>query len=279
MTYLKKIKTIKVVRWVVGILVLVHLTASAILFFFQDSIIFQGKVLPVNYIFTYQRDSSQAKLEEYFIRTEDGENLNALLFRTKLKSKGLILYFHGNADYLQRWGKYAVDFTKLGYDILMMDYRGYGKSTGKPTERDLYKDALTVYRWSQDSIKYSRLIIYGRSLGSAVASNLSTVVTPDLLILETPFDELKGAVYEPLKPFLYFLPLHSSFSNKQFLSKVKCRKVLIHGTKDQVVPISSALRLKPLLVDGDEFVIIEGGSHRNLRDFESFHTALAEALK
>ena len=279
MTYLKKIKTIKIVRWVVGILVLAHLTASIILIFFQDSIIFQRKVLPMNYIFTFQRDSSQAKLEEYFIRTEDGEDLNALLFKTKLKSKGLILYFHGNADNLQRWGKYAVDFTKLGYDILMMDYRGYGKSTGKPTERDLYKDALTVFRWSEANLKYERLIFYGRSLGSAVASNLATAVTPDLLILETPFDELKGAVYEPIKPFLYFLPLHSNFSNKTFLSKVSCRKVIIHGTRDQVVPISSALRLKPLLQEGDQFVIIEGGSHRNLRDFESFHKALAEALK
>lgn len=233
----------------------------------------------MNYIFTFQRDSSQAKLEEYFIRTEDGEDLNALLFKTKLKSKGLILYFHGNADNLQRWGKYAVDFTKLGYDILMMDYRGYGKSTGKPTERDLYKDALTVFRWSEANLKYERLIFYGRSLGSAVASNLATAVTPDLLILETPFDELKGAVYEPIRPLLYFLPLHSNFPNKTFLPKVSCRKVIIHGTKDQVVPISSALRLKPLLQEGDQFEIIEGGSHRNLRDFESFHKVLAEALK
>ena len=197
----------------------------------------------------------------------------------KLKSKGLILYFHGNADNLQRWGKYSGDFTRLGYDILMMDYRGYGKSTGYPSERELYIDALTVLRWSQINVAHTRLIIYGRSLGSAVASNLATAVTPDMLILETPFDELKGAIYEPLKPLLYFLPLHSKFSNKTFLQKVNCKKVIIHGTKDQVVPLSSALRLKPLLEEGDQFVIIEGGSHRNLRDFESFHVALAQALK
>jgi fermentation-respiration switch protein FrsA (DUF1100 family) len=218
-------------------------------------------------------------LEEYFVKTQDGETLNVLLFKTKLNSKGLILYFHGNADNLQRWGQYAEDFTKLGYDILMMDYRGYGKSTGEPIENNLYKDALAVFHWSQTNLKPNRYIFYGRSLGSAVASNLATAVTPDLLILETPFDELKGAVYEPLKPLLYFLPLHSSFSNKIFLPKVKCQKVIIHGTNDQVVPLSSALRLKPLLGDGDQFVIIEGGSHRNLSDFESFHSALAGVLK
>ena len=278
MRALKKIQPTKIILWAAGLLLVLHLCTSIILLLFQDSIIFQRTSLSKNYIFTFHRDSSQAKLEEYFITTEDGVVLNALLFRTKLNSKGLILYFHGNADNLQRWGQCAVDFTKLGYDILMVDYRGYGKSTGKPTEHDLYKDALTVLHWSQSNIKHDRLIIYGRSLGSAVASNLATAVTPDLLILETPFDELKGAVYEPLKPLLYFLPLHSSFANKHFLPKVKCKKVIIHGTKDQVVPLSSALRLKPLLEDGDRFVIIEGGSHRNLRDFESYHIALAEAL-
>ncbi len=262
-----------------GIAVAIHLIASISIYFFQDNIIFQRKALSKDHLFTFQRDSSQAKLEEYFIKTESGDSLNALLFKTKLKSKGLILYFHGNADNLQRWGKYSVDFTRLGYDILMMDYRGYGKSTGKPSETALYKDALTTLVWSQTNLKYDKLVIYGRSLGSAIASNLATAVNPDLLILETPFDELNGAVYEPIKPLLYLLPLHSKFSNKSFLPKVKCRKVIIHGTKDQVIPLSSALRLKPLLVEGDQFVIIEGGSHRNLRDFESFHEALAEALR
>jgi uncharacterized protein len=275
---MKKLRPSRIIFWAVGIVLLLHFSASIILIFFQDNIIFQGKTLAKNYIFTFQRDSSQAKLEEYFIKTEDGEDLNILLFKSKLKSKGLILYFHGNADNLQRWGRYAADFTKLGYDILMMDYRGYGKSTGQPNEHDLYNDALTVLHWSQTNIKYDRLIIYGRSLGSAVASNLATAITPDLLILETPFDELKGAVYEPLKPLLYLLPLHSSFSNKTFLPKVKCKKIIIHGTNDQVVPLSSAMRLKPLLEDSDLFVIIEGGSHRNLRDFEEFHKTLAEVL-
>ncbi len=262
-----------------GIVLLVHVSISIVIYFFQDSIIFQRKSLSREYVFNFDPDPNQEKFEEYFIPTKDGETLNALLFKTKLRSKGLILYFHGNADNLQRWGKYSVDFTRLGYDILLMDYRGYGKSTGKPTEHLLYKDALTVLHWSEANLKYERLIFYGRSLGSAVASNLATAVTPDLLILETPFDELKGAVYEPIRPLLYFLPLHSNFPNKTFLPKVSCRKVIIHGTKDQVVPISSALRLKPLLQERDQFVIIEGGSHRNLRDFESFHKVLAKALK
>jgi uncharacterized protein len=271
--------TTKFLLWTAGLVLLLHLVASVLIYFFQDHIIFQHKKLSADYVFQFESNIRQEKFEEFFIKTEDGETLNALLFKTSLRSKGLILYFHGNADNLQRWGKYAVDFTSLGYDILMMDYRGYGKSTGKPGERVLYKDALTVLRWTEKNLLYPKLIIYGRSLGSAIASNLATIVNPDLLILETPFDELKGAVYEPLKPLIYFLPFRSTFSNKTFLSKVNCNKVIIHGDRDQVVPLSSALRLKEVLKEEDQFVIIEGGSHRNLRDFKEFHKVLAEVLR
>ncbi len=240
---------------------------------FQDSLIFQRKILSNAYAFKFDE-----RFEEYFIKTEDGESLNALLFQTKSHSKGLILYFHGNADNLQRWGNYAVDFTSLGYDILMFDYRGYGKSTGIPDEVSLYKDAETVLKWAKQHSTFNRLIIYGRSLGSAIASHLAKTDEPDLLILETPFGELKGAVSFPLKPMLQLFPLHYQFSNKAFLPNITCPKVIIHGTNDWVVPLSSALELKPLLKEGDKFVIIEGGGHRNLRDFEEFHRVLRESL-
>ncbi len=241
---------------------------------FQDSLIFQRKGLSGEYTFKFSES-----FEEYFIKTSDGEALNALLFKASGPSKGFILYFHGNADNLQRWGNYAVDFTSLDYDILMFDYRGYGKSTGTPNENVLYDDAQTVLDWAKEHSNFSRLIIYGRSLGAAVASHLATTAKPDLLFLETPFSELKGAVSFPLKPVLQFFPLHYQFSNKSYLSSVVCKKIIIHGTNDWVVPLSCALELKPLLGVDDEFVIIEGGGHRNLRDFAEFHKVLAENLK
>ncbi len=240
---------------------------------FQDKIIFQRKSLPQGYVFTFDQ-----RFEEHFIKTEDGETLNALLFKSAAPSKGLILYFHGNADNLQRWGQYAVDFTQLGYDVLVTDYRGYGKSTGTPGESYLYKDAQTILTWAKNNVSFTRLILYGRSLGSAVASNLAIVATPELLILETPFDELSGTTYLPIEPLLYFFPLQHQFPNKSFLPQVKCRIIIIHGTDDWVVPMSSAAKLKAVLKEGDQFVVIEGGSHKNLRDFKSYHKVLVEVL-
>jgi len=258
---------------VVGIVLLIYVIIGIGFYLLQDKIIFQPDRLSFDYSFTFNQP-----YREYFIPTHDGETLNVLLFNTSQPSNGLILYFHGNADNLQRWGEYAVDFTNLGYDVLMIEYRGYGKSTGTPTEENLYADATNLLRWAQTNLPHSRLIIYGRSLGSAVASHLATEVTPALLILETPFDEIKGAIYPIFRPFLYFLSARHTFSNKENLLKVKSRKVIIHGTDDWVVPLASALKLKPLLGKEDKFVVIEEGGHKNLRDFDLYHNTLKEVL-
>jgi pimeloyl-ACP methyl ester carboxylesterase len=231
---------------------------------FQDHFIFQSEKLPADYVFTFDQ-----KFEELVIPTTDGEQISALLFRAD-SSRGLILYFHGNAGSLQRWGQYATDFTSLGYDILMMDYRGYGKSTGTPNEENLYQDAQTVLQWSGDNLTYQKLVIYGRSLGSAVAANLATTAPADLLILETPFEELNDV--------LYFLSSQYKFPNKTFLPKINCKRVIFQGTHDDVVPLASALKLRPFLDEQDRFVIIEGGGHNNLREFKEYRETLREVL-
>jgi pimeloyl-ACP methyl ester carboxylesterase len=256
---------IKVIGKILGFVLLLYIIVAALFYLFQDNFVFQSERLSADFTFTFDQ-----QFEEYAISTEDGEKLNALLFRARQPAKGLILYFHGNAGNLQRWGRYAVDFTNLGYDVFMTDYRGYGKSTGTPTEENLYQDAQTIFRWAKDSLHFDRLIIYGRSLGSAVASNLATTAEPDLLILETPFEKLSGA--------LYFLPSRYDFPNHVFLQKVDCRKIFIHGTEDWVVPLASAVKLKPFLNESDRFIFIEGGGHNNLREFEEYHATLKEAL-
>ncbi len=241
----------------------------------QDKIIFQGVRLNASHSFVFDQP-----FEEHFIPTPDGHQINLLLFRTAQAPKGLVIYFHGNRDNLQRWGNYAKDFTQYGYEVLMMDYRGYGKSTGKPNERVLYADAKLVWQWAKDNLATppSQLVLYGRSLGTAVASQLATEVKAALLILETPFDELRGAIVPWLKPVFSVLPFSYEFPTYRHLAKSDCRKVIVHGTDDMITPISSALRLKPLLKEGDAFFVIPRGSHGNLRELEEYHVKLAEVL-
>lgn len=266
-------KSIKRMLFFIGLVPLLVVVSTGLFYLFPEKFIFQPKMLAAEHLFQFDQP-----FEEYFIKTPDGETLNALLFKSPNTPKGFILYFHGNAGNLQRWGNYAIDFTELDYDILMVEYRGYGKSTGTPSEVDFYADAQVVLDWAKANIPFSRLIIYGRSLGSGVATQLAIKNSPDLLILETPFNELKGAINTPLQPLLSLFPARYHFPNDKNIPLLKCKKVIFHGTLDWVVPLSSALKLKPLLSQEDRFFIIEGGGHRNLNKFKEFREGLAEVL-
>jgi pimeloyl-ACP methyl ester carboxylesterase len=252
-----------------------YVGAIAVIYLFQEIIIFQPRHLEQNFTFEFEN-----RFSEHFIATFDNQILNALYFQTDETPLGLVIYFHGNADNLKRWGKYAIDFTRKNYDVLMIDYRGFGKSTGYPSEQGLYDDAGCTLKWAQKHLtaRYDRLIFYGRSLGSAIATELATKHTPDLLILETPFDSIRGAFQKALWPLVFPFPLRFNLKNTQLIKQVKCKTIIITGSRDRITPLSSALRLKPLLKPADNFVIIPKGRHKNLRKFGIFHLRLAEAL-
>ena len=204
-----------------------------------------------------------------------GDNLNGLIFKPGIhKPKGTILYFHGNADNLQRWGKYAVDFTSLGYTVVMFDFAGYGKSTGTPSEQILYSNSEDIWQWAKQNQLDTNLIIYGRSLGTALASQLASIHPPTQLILETPFYQFNQ---DRLKIFFPF-GLKYQFPNYKYLPSVKIPITIIQGTNDWVVSLKSAEKLKPLLKPYDKFIVIENGSHKNLRDFDQYHKELAIIL-
>jgi len=243
--------------------------------FLQKQIVFHPKVLTKDYVFKFD-----APFEELFLETADSITLNALYFKTeKESSKGVILYFHGNSDNLQRWGQFATDFTSKGYDFFAMDYRGFGKSEGKIEEHKFYEDAHFVYNWLKDQYESNQIIIYGRSLGSSVASNLAADVKARMLILETPFDNLKGAIAH--RKFSINIPfkLDYEFANDRYLPYIKYPIYIFQGTKDKIVPYQSALQLKPLLKENDIFFTIDDGKHKNLNTFAAYHQYLSEILK
>ena len=256
----------------VGIIFLYALTAFGI-FVFQKYIIFQPKKLDTKFRFTFDQP-----FEELFLSTPDGEQLNALYFKTELESKGLVLYFHGNSDNLTRWGTYALDFTKRGYDIFILEYRGYGKSTGEPDEEKFYEDAQLTYNWASKNYLSNQIIIYGRSLGTGVASHLAVDNDFRLLILETPFDNVE-TLFKMCSPGGFLpLPIKTKFPNDQHLKKIKQPIYIFLGTKDIVVPNSSTEKLRPLLKPSDKMITIEGGGHKNINTFEKYQTELDSIL-
>ncbi len=249
---------------------------SLVVYSFQKQIIFQADPLPLDHTFQFEMETP---FEEYFLSTPDGISLNALYFSTQVRRKGAILYFHGNADNLQRWGQYSGDLTQRGYDVFMIDYRGYGKSEGEADELAYYRDAQLAYDWLREKFPAEEIIIYGRSLGASIASQLATKVSARSLILETPFDNIQHAI-ETSIPVLYLpWPLQYHFNNDQHISLINYPVYIFHGTADLIVPYRSAAQLKPLLKITDAFYTIEGGGHKNLGAFIEFQETLNQILK
>ncbi|MAP54838.1 alpha/beta fold hydrolase [Altibacter sp.] len=264
MGYLKK--TLIVVLSVVVL-------SLTLLYAMQTKLLFHPTKLSEDYTYTFS-----APFEELFMETTDGARLNALHFKATAP-KGIILYFHGNAGDLSRWGAITTYFLPFGYDVLVMDYRTYGKSTGKLSEETLYEDAQLWYehllkQWTEDAI-----VVYGRSLGTTLGTYVAAKNSPKQLILETPFYSMTDVAQRrfPILPIKYLLKFN--FPTYSFAGKIECPILILHGTNDAVVPYASAkdleLQFPEALVS---FVTIAQGAHNNLVEFAEYHAAIAEVL-
>lgn len=260
---------LNIIFWTLVLYVLI----ISLVYLFQDKIIFQPKKLPKDYSFQFDNP-----YEEIWLKTSDQEQINALHFVVEAP-KGVVLYLHGNKGNLQRWANYYEDFLGRGYDFLAIDYRGFGKSSGKPSEAGLYEDARTAYDWLLKKYDAAQIIIYGRSLGTGVASQLATEVDARLLILETPYNTIQGAFVHSFPILWYPFPFKSVFSNEANLQAVEEPVFIFQGTNDYVVPYASASLLKPYLKTEDAFFTIEGGGHKNLNSFPLYYQYLDQIIR
>ncbi|EAR01282.1 hypothetical protein FB2170_11196 [Maribacter sp. HTCC2170] len=260
-------KTIKV-------LLFLYVLITLMLYFLQEKIIFLPTKLPQDYEYSFSHN-----FEELNLKTDDGSVLNALHFK-KVNPKGLILYFHGNAGDLSRWGKITSSFVDKGYDVLVMDYRTYGKSTGKLSELALHNDAQLFYEYALRHYEESKITLYGRSLGTGLATKLASTNNPIRLVLETPYYSL----LEVARNRFPFLPLDWLLKYKilsyEFIQNVSCPITVFHGTNDTVVPYESGKKLYDAIPhNSKKLFTIECGGHNNLVDFKTFSKGIEEALE
>ncbi|HMQ46258.1 MAG TPA: alpha/beta hydrolase [Saprospiraceae bacterium] len=253
--------------------VLLFLLLLSVFYLFQNRFIYQTSRLEKNYRFDFK-----APFEEVWLKTSDGENIQGLFFPAS-EEKGVVLYLHGNRGHLQRWGAIHDDFLKNQYSLFVIDYRGYGKSSGKPTEQGLYQDALSAYQWLEKQYAPENIAIYGRSLGSGVAAWLAAEAPQSkMLLLETPYDRLPNVISYRYSPLLRPL-IRSTFPSDTYLEKVECPVYIFAATEDQIVPFFLAERLATRHLAEDHFFAIEGAHHKNIREFKEYHFWLGEVLK
>ncbi|MEM6632120.1 MAG: alpha/beta fold hydrolase [Bacteroidota bacterium] len=255
------------------ILLAIYLGIMLTVYFTQHYFFFRPEILPPHFSFTYPFD-----FEERTFEMEDGGKINSLHFKVP-NSRGLIYYFKGNSRSIKGWAKFAQDFISNGYDFFMMDYRGFGKSTGKRTETRLYNDSQQLYKWLQKEYSEEQIIIYGRSLGSGIAARIASWNHPRMLILDSPY----FSFYHNIKRWAFILPLkyilRYQIRTDQFITQVEAPIYIIHGDKDRLIPISHSYRLKAIRPQDIELMVIEGGGHNNLPSFPQYHEYLYDLLE
>lgn len=242
------------------------------MYFFQEKMIFLPEVLNPDYEFSFNE-----QFDEWNISVEEDVTINALHFKVE-EPKGVILYAHGNAGSLRSWGFVAETFLPHDYDVLIYDYRGYGKSGGKISEQALYKDAGILYKELLNRYKEEQIIIYGRSIGTGIAMELAANNNPKRLILESPYYNLPDLASHLLPIVPKFL-VRYQFRNNEKIGKVSCPITIIHGTSDEVIYFGSSKKLEKLFKENDRLIPVEGGHHNDLVEFETFHREIELILR
>jgi uncharacterized protein len=210
--------------------------------------------------------------------SSDGAAISALYFNAN-HPKGVVLYFHGNAGSLRSWGTVAETFVKRGYDVLMPDYRGYGKSTGQiASEQMLHDDAAVAYQYLLGHYPEDQIVVYGRSIGSGIATYLAKSHRPRMLILETSYFSLKEIVRQHY-PFVPGALLKYPLRTDLWIGDVECPVYLFHGTSDDLIPHSASERLAALVRTEHQLITIVGGRHNDLGNFEQYGRQLDRILR
>jgi uncharacterized protein len=243
------------------IVLLVYLGLIALIYFKQSSLVFQPEM---------DRDysGSPATIGLPFsalkLATTDGEALDVWFVPARSQPRGLVIFFHGNAGNMGHRLDYLRMFRDLGLATFIIDYRGYGLSSGRPSEQGTYRDAEATWAHATDILGFApdRIVIFGESLGGAVAASLATKYRPGALVLASTFTSVPdmGAELYPMLPIRALARIRYETLAK--LAQTTCPVFVIHSRNDDIIPFSHGQRLFEAARQPKQFLEIEG-SHND----------------
>jgi uncharacterized protein len=198
--------------------------------------------------------------ETLTLKTEDGEQLQAW-FVPREKARAAVILFHGNAGNISHRLEYLAMFHRMGLATLIFDYRGYGRSTGKPSEEGLHRDAEAAWKFlvGERGIPADRIVLFGESLGGAVAARLAAQERPAALILASVFTsvpELGGDLY-PWLPVKWLARMR--YDTRAALKGVTCPVLVAHSPEDEIVPYRHGRVLFEAAPQPKAFLELAGG--------------------
>tara|TARA_R110001592_G_C13136386_1_gene746991 strand:+ start:559 stop:1371 length:813 start_codon:yes stop_codon:yes gene_type:complete len=205
-------------------------------------------------------------IEEFSVETEDHIKIRGLYLPAKESDK-VVIYFHGNAGNIYHRIPSLIQLRKFGVNVVGVSYRGYGKSEGEPTEDGVYLDGKATFDYVSKSLGFSHenIIVFGRSIGTTVAINTAQNKDIGGLILVTPLSSGKAHANAGSLSSVSSLA-GDSFNNISKMNNIKAPVLVIHGTKDRVIPYSMGKEIFDAANTRKKLVTIEGAGHNNLHD-------------
>ena len=253
-----------------GGLLLAYAAVLAALWFRQEKLLFYPEVLAQDAVLPSAPDVHESVVEV------PGARLSVLELRLPAP-KGVVFYLHGNAGSLRSWFAATDFYRQANFDLVMMDYRGYGKSTGRiESEAQLHADARAV--WDQHAPRYRdrRVVFFGRSLGTGLAAPLAAQLRPDLTVLVSPYRsmaELATRHYPWIPQALLRYPLRTD----QVISRIDGPVLLLHGEADALIPALHSQVLQALAPRA-RAVIVPGAGHGDVHEHEAYLRELRRSL-
>lgn len=259
---------------IIAMLLVALLVLNALMFIRQPSMIFY----PSKNLQSSPKDWGM-QYEDVSLETSDGKQLHAWYMPCPGADR-VVLFFHGNAGNISHRGESVAIFHRLGLNVFIIDYRGYGNSQGIPTEGGLYLDAIASWQYLTQvrSIKKANIIIFGRSLGGSVASNLAAKVHPGALILESTFSSARDMAKSVFPLLSRLLILRFSFNSLAKVNKIECPLLVLHSKEDEIIPFHMGRKIfhaanQPkffVTMKGDHnsgFLFSQPGYEQSIREF------------
>lgn len=240
------------------ILTILYVAIMAGMYFLQRKILYVPDATPA-----YTKETAMRQVDVLRLQTSDDEQIIGW-YHAADEGYPTIVYFHGNAGNLNdRTDKFST-LTSKGFGLLAIDYRGYGGSTGSPTEQGLYTDARAAmqYALQQRSIPENRVLLYGESLGTGVAVKMATEY-PSLagMVLEAPYTSVANRAQE----IYWFLPVHmllrDQFDSLSNIASLNIPLLILHGTADETIPVSHGKTLLDAYTGPKQGVFYDGYGH------------------
>lgn len=261
-----------VYSWI-KIIIIVYCVGGIALYYLQDKFLFHPKKLAPDFAYNFP-----VKSEEIYIPINTTDTVHILRLYPKEKAKGAVIYFHGNTGNNSNYYKSSKIFLDKGMEVWIPDYPSYGKTTGELTEEKIKEQAIQVERLVSSAFAPHKVIFYGQSFGTGVASYLASETACKFLILESPYSDIPSL----FKRYAFMYPVNNMIKYKfpviDYLPNVVEPVIIFHGTADNVIPIKESQRLKKVLKPADKYYELNGISHNDVNIALQYTTAIDSLL-